>query len=164
MVTYLPFQPYTGTIETFTPKKHLIMSASRPTPQKVDLELESQIEEVLDTKIYRPTSNTWEEYFENLRSSKFLLISAQEDTFGYQIVDAVTNNCIPLARNALSYPELLPREYLYDNLDDFTTRYDCLTCGDEDPEVPQLLCKNQMRDFYDVICDEMTGKNKDYPF
>jgi hypothetical protein len=118
-VTYLPFKPYTGTLELFTPKKHLFMSASRPSHQKVDMELEVKIEELYRTEIHRPVSNSWEEYFEHLRASKFLLITAHEDTFGYQIVDAVTNNCIPIARNSLAYPELLPREYLYDDFDDF---------------------------------------------
>ena len=83
------------------------------------------------------------------------MITAHEDTFGYQIVDAVTNNCIPLARNSLAYPELLPREYLYNDLDDLIMRYDCLTSGDEKPEIPRLLCANQMNEFYDVICEEM---------
>jgi len=156
MVTYLPFQPYEGKIEPFVPKKHKFMSASRPNPQKVDSNLEKRIEDLCG-EIFRPTSNTWEEYFAHLRSSKFLLITAIEDTFGYQIVDAVTNGCIPIARNSLSYPELLPRKYLYDNFDDFVSRIDCIEIGEEEEpaEIPRLLCEKQMRDFYDVICEEM---------
>lgn len=166
VVTYLPYQPYEGTLESFVPKEHLFMSASRPTPQKVDMELEEKIEDLFQTKIWRPTSNSWSEYFRNLRSSKFLLITAQEDTFGYQIVDAVTNDCIPLARNSLAYPELLPREYLYNDFDDFVLRYDCLVAGQPDikPEIPRLLCDRQMKDFYNRICDEMLGKYDNIPF
>jgi len=48
--------------------------------------------------------------------SKILLITAHEDTFGYQIVDAIINGCVPLARNDLAYPELLPKEYLYNDI------------------------------------------------
>lgn len=159
-VTYLPFQPYEGKIETFVPKTHTFMSASRVSPQKVDMPFEIKIERICEEQIFRPVNNTWEEYFANLRSSKFLLITAHEDTFGYQIVDAVTNNCIPLARNGLAYPELLPRKYLYDDLDDLMIRIDCIEAGEEEEpaEIPRLLCEYQMRDFYNVICKEMRGK------
>jgi len=169
MVTYLPFQPHDGTIETFVPKKHMFMSASRPSPQKVDMELEKRIEEIYNTKIYRPVSKSWKEYFANLRSSKYLLITSKEDTFGYQIVDAVTNNCIPIAPNRCAYPELLPSKYLYKEyvpeLMDMGWDVACLfeltmmafteLPDDEEPEVPRLLCERQMREFYDVICNEM---------
>jgi hypothetical protein len=169
MVTYLPFQPRDGEIETFVPKKHMFMSASRPSPQKVDMELEKEIERIYDTKIYRPVSNSWKEYYANLRSSNYLLITAQEDTFGYQIVDAVTNNCIPVAPNRCSYPELLPDKYIYkqyipelmemgwDEACLFEHAMMAFTELDEGekPEVPRLLCEQQMRDFYNVICKEM---------
>ena len=88
------------------------MSASRPNSQKVDLELEAIVEEKF-CKIHRPISQTWEEYYTNLASSKILILSAVEDTFGYQIIDAILNGCIPIARNSLAYPEILSREYLY---------------------------------------------------
>lgn len=169
MVTYLPFQPRSGEIETFVPKKHMFMSASRPSPQKVDMELEKEIERIYRTKIYRPISNSWEEYFANLRASKYLIITSKEDTFGYQIVDAVTNNCIPIAPRRCAYPELLPEKYLYKEyvpeLMDQGWDVACLfemammafteLDDDEKPEVPRLLCEQQMHDFYDVICEEM---------
>jgi hypothetical protein len=157
-VTYLPFQPRNNDLEVFTKKKHLFMSASRPGTQKVNMQFEFMVENLFDTTIYRPTSNSWEEYFENLRMSQFLLISSHEDTFGYQIVDAVTNNCIPLAPKKCAYPELLPREYLYTSFDDFVLRYSCLTAEGK-PEVPKLLCNEQMHAFFDVICEEMKEIN-----
>ena len=169
IVTYLPFQPHDGTIEEFVPKKHMFMSASRPSPQKVDTELEKRIEKIYNTKIFRPVSNSWKEYFANLRSSKYLLITSKEDTFGYQIVDAVTNNCIPIAPRRCAYPELLPEKYLYKEyvpeLMDMGWDVACLVESammaftelpdDEQPEVPRLLCEKQMREFYDKICGEM---------
>ena len=172
MVTYLPFQPYEGTLEPFVPKKYMFMSASRPNPQKVDLELENEIERIYNTKIHRPVSNTWEEYFANLRASTFLLITSKEDTFGYQIVDAVTNNCIPIAPNRCAYPELLPKEYLYEEQCDILSDWDTAALfekdlmrfteyeitDDEYPGIPKLLCAEKMRAFYDVICNEMRGE------
>jgi len=160
IVTYLPFQPYEGSIETFVPKKHRFMSASRPGIQKVDMELENRFEEVTREKIFRPISNTWDEYFTNLRASKFLLITSKEDTFGYQIIDAIRNGCYPLARNSLAYPEILPREFLYNDFDDLILRLDCLEIGISEGEkfkasIPRPLCEEQMDKFYDVICEEM---------
>jgi hypothetical protein len=171
IVTYLPFQPRASEIELFVPKKHMFMSASRPSPQKVDMKLEREIERIYNTKIYRPVSNSWEEYFANLRASKYLLITSKEDTFGYQIVDAVTNGCIPIAPNRCAYPELLPSKYLYKeyvyelmnqgwdvaSLFEMTMMAFTESEGDEKPEVPRLLCEKQMRDFYDRICGEMRG-------
>ena len=159
-VTYLPFQPYEGSVEVFVPKKHKYMSASRPGPQKVDMELEKQLEDLTGEKIFRPVSNSWEEYFAHLRSSEVLLITAKEDTFGYQIIDAIRNGCYPLARRSLAYPEILPREFLYEDFNDLCIRLDCLCIGDDEFQVsvPRPLCEEQMNKFYDVICNEMRGE------
>jgi len=67
------------------------------------------------------------------------------------------NNCIPIARNSLAYPELLEREYLYDNDYELLGKLELLTNLDTPPPVPKLLCQEQMNKFYDVICEEMKG-------
>ena len=154
MVTYLPFPPMEFKLSGVT-KTIDIMSASRPSPQKVDSELEAHVEQQLGLKIQRPVSKTWGQYIWKLQESKVLLITAKEDTFGYQIVDAVMNNCIPLARNSLAYPELLEREYLYDSALELVAKLELLTNLDRQPSVPKLLCEEQMNKFYDVICEEM---------
>ena len=153
-VTYLPFQP--PFIKVPGCEKIIdIMSASRPSPQKVDSELETWLENKTNIKIERPISNTWGQYSSNLQKSKMLLITAFEDTFGYQIVDAITNGCIPIARNSLAYPELLPREYLYETKDELLSIVNKVL--NSELPVPELLCEEQMNKFYDVICDEMKG-------
>jgi hypothetical protein len=164
MVTYLPFPPMKDDINITSMNRPVsIMSASRPSIQKVDSQLEKQIEDAFCLKIQRHTSKTWFEYFWNLSLSKILLITAREDTFGYQIVDAILNNCIPLARNSFAYPELLPREYLYDSKEELILKIDnILNMGMN--MVPRLLCEEQMNNFYDTICNEMKGENKDLPF
>jgi len=159
-VTYLPFQPPYMKVSGYE-KTIDIMSASRPSPQKVDSELETWLENKTNIKIERPISNTWDQYSCNLQKSKILLLTAFEDTFGYQIVDAITNGCIPIARNSLSYPELLPREYLYENQDELLSLVNKVL--NSELPVPELLCKEQMNKFYDVICNEMTGE-VDHPF
>lgn len=150
-VTYLPFPPFTKSIET--KKVYDIISASRPGSQKVDFELERRVSEIVN--IDRPISNTWQDYFDNLAMSKILLITSHEDTFGYQIVDAVINGCIPIARNSFAYPELLPREYLYETPAELMIKIQQALNGDL--PVPTLLCEEQMNNFYENIINEMKG-------
>lgn len=152
IVTYLPFPPFKSSL--ISEKKYNIMSASRPTPQKVDLKLENEVEKIFGI-IYRPISNSWQEYYDNLSQSKILLISAVEDTFGYQIVDAIMNGCIPIARNDLAYPELLSEEYLYNNIDELVDKINKILNSDDFLPVPKLLCENQMNNFYKNIIKEM---------
>jgi len=151
VVTYLPYPPLKP---FYSLKSHDIMSASRPTPQKVDLELETKIEKIFG-EVYRPISKTWNEYYKNLAESKILLITACEDTFGYQLIDAVINNCIPLARNSLAYPEILPADYLYNDEQELMVKIDYILNSDYKVPVPEILCKNDMENFYKRIVKEM---------
>ena len=155
-VTYLPFHPAEELIVKPLKKTIDIMSASRPSIQKVDSQLESYIEGQLNVKIQRPVSSTWFNYYWNLNSAKILLITAHEDTFGYQIVDAIRNHCIPIARNSLAYTELLPRQYLYETREELLHLISGILNGDVEYKIPELLCKKQMNEFYDVICEEMS--------
>jgi len=129
-----------------------IISASRPGKQKVD----SELERVVANKhgpIIRKETNTFEEYYKFLGQGKVLLISAVEDTFGYQIVDAINNNCIPIARNSLSYPELLSKEYLYNNQKELIDLLDIALWGLL--PLPKLKCKKDMNNFYKKIIEEV---------
>ncbi len=152
IVTYLPFPPIDP--QSSKIKYYDIMSASRPNPQKVDLELEAIVEEKF-CKIHRPISQTWEEYYTNLASSKILILSAVEDTFGYQIIDAILNGCIPIARNSLAYPEILSREYLYKDENELLAKIDFILNSDEIVPVPEILCQVEMDNFYNKIIKEM---------
>jgi len=154
VVTYLPFPPISSS--QIREKSYDIMSASRPTKQKVDIELEVEVTRQFG-QINRPMANTWEEYYDNLARSKCLLITAHEDTFGYQIVDAILNNCIPIARKGLAYPELLDKKYLYNNKEELLLRvYQAIN---NKITVPELKCKKQMKEFYTNIISEMEEEN-----
>ena len=166
LVTRLPYPPFEGV--KINKKSFDIMSASRPNPQKVDALLERNVERRFG-KIHRPTTSTWFNYQWNLACSKILLITSFEDTFGYQIVDAVMNDCIPLAPNSCSYPELLPREYLYEDEEELMRKIDYILNGNI-PEfgvvdVPKLLCHEEMENFYKHIIEVLKGEiEPDYPF
>jgi len=149
VVTYLPFPPL---LSQKNIKKYEIISASRPSPQKVNLNLEKDVEAKF-SEIIRKDTRSWDEYFKFFSESVVLLISSHEDTFGYQIVDAIMNGCIPIAPNKCAYPELLSREYLYNDKEELFKIINDALWGLLD--VPKLKCKNQMNDFYDRIIEEI---------
>jgi len=151
VVTYLPEPDHISVVSK--PKIYDIVSASRPGKQKVDSELEAKVEANFGP-IIRKETKTAEEYYEFLSKSKVLLSTAFEDTFGYQIIDAINNNCIPVARNGLAYPEIIPREYLYDNQEELFNILERALWGLM--SVPKVKCKQQMKDFYRTIIKEMT--------
>jgi hypothetical protein len=157
VVTYLPFPPF---LPQKNIKKYEIISASRPTPQKVDLQLEKEVEATF-SKIVRKDTRSWTEYFKFLSESTVLLITSHEDTFGYQIVDAIMNGCIPIAPNRCAYPELLPKEYLYNDDEELFKIIDDALWGLLD--VPKLKCKDGMNNFYNKIISEIMTE-VDYPF
>jgi hypothetical protein len=160
VVTYLPYPPFKSAKEK---KEYDIVSASRPTPQKVNIGLESRIEEIFRTTIIRKFFDTWNEYYTHLAKAKILLITAQEDTFGYQIIDAVLNDCIPLAPYAFAYKEILPRIYLYKDESELMERIDYILNSGDKVFVPVIQCHEQMRNFYKTIVQTIKG-DQDLPF
>ena len=151
VVTYLPPPPFPPAQNI--KKKNDIISVARQTPQKFNLHLERKVEKKF-SKIKLFDSKTWAEYYKNIAESKIMLISAREETFGYQVVDAVINGCIPLAPRNYSYLELLPDKYLYrdekelmDKITYFLKAYK--------KEKPVLLCQEQMNGFYNKITKVM---------
>ncbi len=154
MVTSLPAPTHLRQCKSET-KIFNIVSASRLSKQKVDLELEVEVAHKFGA-ITRKFTNSAQEYYEFLGQAKVLLITSHEDTFGYQIVDAINNNCIPIARNGLSYPELLQPQYLYKDKDELFSLLESALWGLLD--VPKLKCKNQMDNFYKTIIKEMTNE------
>jgi hypothetical protein len=167
IVTYLPFPPDSITFKRYnTPwneKLYKIVSASRPTLQKVDSEVESEIEYIFRTEIIRSNFDTWNEYYRFLSRSKILLITSLEDTFGYQIVDAYLNGCIPLVPNRCAYGEIVPTDFIYASKQELIGKIDyILNSNVPIPRIPELLCEGNMKNFYRNIIKEMTVE--EYPF
>ena len=63
--------------------------------------------------------STGREHYENLSKSKVVL--GTQDSFGYGVRQAMACGCIPVLANDYCYPELVPTEYLYNNLDEAVT-------------------------------------------
>jgi hypothetical protein len=137
-------------------KIHSIISVSRPTKQKVNEKLEKKVETRFG-KIVRYEPKSWDDYFSFVSSAKVMLVSASEETFGYQVLDAVMCGTIPLCPNRLSYPELLPRTYLYNNFPELLKKLTQFLHQDE-YKVPELLCQDEIDNFYETICRIMKGE------
>lgn len=162
LVTRLPYPP----LKFFRGKKdNFIVSASRGTSQKVNIGLECKVEGKFMFPIIRQQFNNWTDYYSFLSKSKVLLITAWEDTFGYQIVDAVLNDCIPIAPNRCAYPEILPKECIYNDEQDLLEKLSDILTADVMPPTPELLCHQEMEDFYKNIIKVIKGEEKkDFPF
>jgi len=55
------------------------------------------------------------EYYRLLADSRVMFSAAYQETFGYTVQEALTFGTIPVCPNRCSYPEVLSREYLYDD-------------------------------------------------
>jgi len=95
-------------------KTHLFVSVARPGIQKENQSYLGRLSK-LGVDIERPNCTTWTEYYNFLSESRILLITSKEETYGYQVVDAIMCGCTPIAPNKYSYPELLGKEFLYNN-------------------------------------------------
>lgn len=58
-------------------------------------------------------TKTKAEYYNLLRRSKIALSFAEQETFGYSMLEAAAAGCHILAPNRLSYPEIFPRDALW---------------------------------------------------
>ena len=134
-------------------------STARPSLQKVTLSVEAAVEKLTEERVHRDAHYSWDSYYRFLDRCEFLLVTAKEETYGYQVVDAVLRGCIPIAPRAYSYPELLPDDQLYDN--------------DASPEVkaqqiqkivkatrgrtPLLKCAKSAHQFYPTLLRALRG-------
>jgi hypothetical protein len=152
MVQALPMPPMKGKNNSFPSIP--IISVARNTIQKRSMNIELEVKRAFNCQIYNKTNySSWDEYYETLANSKVLLITSKEETYGYQIVDAILNGCIPVAPNHFSYPELIPKDYLYNNIGELITIL-IKALGDQLP-VPRLLTERNAWNFYRVLSETM---------
>jgi len=56
-----------------------------------------------------------QEYIKLLYKADIVVSTAMHEFYGISVIEAVKAGCIPVLPNRLSYPELFPAEYLYEN-------------------------------------------------
>lgn len=153
VVTYLPFPPFTN-IHQEKKKKYKVVTIARKTKQKRNLYLEKRIGLHLHSK----THQTWEQYFSFLAQSQVVLITSKEETFGYQVMDAILNNCIPIAPNTCCYSEILPKEYLFSTPDEAREKITAALEGKL--PIPHLLVEKECNTFYTTLLQIMNTYEK----
>lgn len=114
-ISVIPFPTLYKDIPMWSSRREGIVCVSRPGIQKVNKRLEDMVEKELSIKIARLDCKTWDSYYLALSKFQVMLITSKEETFGYQVIDAIIGGCVPIAPNACSYPEILPEKYLYNN-------------------------------------------------
>lgn len=127
-----------------------IVSVARPGKQKRTESLENAVVEAGNKIVYTSDMNfdTWEEYYAFLRTCDKMLITAKEETFGYQVIDALINGVVPIAPNHVSYPELLPLEFLYDDAKELLHVLRRSTGSSRRPSIEQMKMFAKCRAFY----------------
>jgi hypothetical protein len=161
IVTGLPDPPFPG-YGIKTEKTIDIISVARPNIQKINKKVEKKVEKKFG-KIVRTCEinmiTNWISYYRYLKMSKVLLLTSKEETWGYQVIDAVLNNCIPIAPNKFSYPELLPKKYLYDSYEELENIIKkALDYSLETPYI-KLYQMRMIDNFYANICGVMKKRS-----
>lgn len=140
---------------TFEEKDIDIIVASRKSKQKRDAFVEAFIERNFQFKIEETTTCTsWEEYYKKLRRSKILLISSKEETYGYQVIDAINNGCYVIAPKDYSYPELLDEKFLYSTPNELVEVIK--QCLNHKLPMPKNLMNKQSESFFKVTSKLMS--------
>jgi hypothetical protein len=86
-----------------------VCCVARSSKQKRDVELETRFTQATGVKVNTPDRpfKVWYDYFDFIARHEFLLSTAQEETFGYPIIEAQLLGTKPLCPNAFSYPEVV---------------------------------------------------------
>jgi len=134
-------------------KENNIISVNRNNIQKRNKGLEKCVEQQFG-KIIRQKFDTWKEYYQFISKSKILLITTKEETFGYSALESIKNNCIPLAPNKFSYPELLPKRFLYNSKQELIEKIEYYL-NEKNWYVPKLINQELIDNFYGNVIREV---------
>lgn len=105
-------------------------------------------------------SESWAKYFSALACYLFVLVTTQEETYGYQIRDALHAGVIPICPQRFSFPELLRHICLYkdDNAREIIDKMDYLADRLSTGNIPiSDMCLNNhlVNNFYERFCKEI---------
>lgn len=103
----------------------VIITTSRPTFHSNDPAL---IDQLARSKFYHRVlaGLTKEQYYGCLNQARVFVSTAEEENFGYCVVEAATLGCSPVVPNRLSHPEVLNQDprFLYDTSDEALEKID----------------------------------------
>lgn len=110
IVTGLPFEA--DEVTRTTDKENIVVFPHRLDPEKRP-EMFEQLKPVEGWKFLKTkdVTKSKEEYYQLLGKSKIAVSFAQQETFGYAMLEALANGCYPVVVNGLSYASMP----IYDN-------------------------------------------------
>ncbi len=132
VVTGLPFYPDEFTVprENFKSDNDLVVFPHRLDPEKHP-EIFDNIASKIPALNFSKTAEhftTKSNYYDELARARIAISCADQETFGYAMLEATALGCIPLVPDKLSYKELFPKEFRYrtqmeliDMVKDYTT-------------------------------------------
>ena len=111
-VTGLPFDYQEARRVNLSPKENIVVFPHRLNKEKRP-DLFDQLKDTLSAKYpnwqfikTKDVCKTKEEYYQLLGKSKIAVSFAEQETFGYAMLEAIANDCIPIVPNHLSYAEM----------------------------------------------------------
>lgn len=137
-----------------------IISVARDSVQKRTEALEHRVLAELqrrlgrEVRVHYPKARNWGQYYAALKEASILLVTSKEETYGYQIVDAVLSGCFPLTPKAFSYPELLSAQHLYSDEKELVDKLEKLLKKGTIPE-SGLRNAGHIAVFYETLAREM---------
>ena len=88
------------------------------------------LKKLSDRVLYSGYAGSHDEYVRWLRRGDIVVSTAGHEFFGMAVIEAVRAGCRPLLPRRLSYPELFPREFLYEEEDFAASLKECILTGE----------------------------------
>lgn len=94
---------------------------------------------------------TSSEHANTLSQSKIILSCAKQENFGYAVMKAILNGCIPILPNKLCYPEFFDKDFLYNNIEEAISKINKFISQDikniNDTKQKLFVTRNKIRSF-----------------
>ena len=136
---------------------HDVVSVARFGKQKITKYIEESIHRMFGVVHPESRFESWVDYYAFLHQSKVMLITSKEETFGYQVQDAINCGVVPLAPNKYSYPEILDAKYLYNDVADLRMKIREVLAGELKPPL-RMITEMESDLFFKSVCRAM-GKD-----
>lgn len=149
IISYLPDPPINdGELPNFNSRSNNILIAGRKSIQKRTTAIEKKL--IRDGyNLKEVNASSWEAYYSLLMTHKMLLSTAKEETYGYQVIDAIKMGCIPLVPYKYSYPEIIPG-FMYFTYEGLKEKIDVIIQGKHLFE-PFNLVQSSVNNFYNTL-------------
>ena len=115
----LPDNPHLdniGVVKPMMERPNRVCIVDRDCEQKRNKKVIAEVQKTFQVEDIHGKYDTWEDYYRALSNDfRFMLVTTNEETYGYQVHDALRCGCIPIVPHKFSFPETVPAQYMYDH-------------------------------------------------